>query len=119
MDLSNSNVCEECTMICSDAYSDEEYEEMVVCGDQGIISKTFDKDMYGELMNKYNVALCANDSVSLEKKSRRLNRDIPSEDENQLSLSYNEINRTDNVEAINKENDTVQGPTSYNDKIKS
>ena len=38
------------------------------------------------------------------KKQRRLNRDIPSEDENQLSL-------------INKEKDTVQGPTSHDVEI--
>ena len=76
MDLGDSSVCEECAMICTDIYSDEEYKEMVVYGDQGITSKTFDKDTYGELMNtdsdeeqivKYNVALCAQDSVSLEK----------------------------------------------------
>ena len=36
MDLGNSSVCEECAMICTDVYSDEEYEEMVVYGDQGI-----------------------------------------------------------------------------------
>ena len=76
MDLGNNSVCEECAMICTDAYSDEEYEEMVVCGDQGITSRKFDEDAYGELMNtdsdeeqivKYNVALCAQDSASLEK----------------------------------------------------
>ena len=39
-------------------------------------------------------------------KQRRLNRDIPSEDETQLSL-------------INKENDTVQDPTSYDENIES
>ena len=126
MDLGDNSVCEECAMICTDAYSDEEYEEMVVYGDQGITSKFFDEDMYGDLMNtdsdeepviKYNVALCAQDSVSLEKKRRWLNRDIPSEDEIQLSLSHDEINRTDNEEAINKEKDTVPGPTSYDDEI--
>ena len=51
--------------------------------------------MYGDLLKtdsdeepivKYNLALCTQDSVSLEKKRRRLNRDIPSEDKNQLSL---------------------------------
>ena len=76
MDLGD-NTCEECAMICTDAYSDEEYEEMVVYGDQGITSRKFDEDTYGELMNtdsneeplvKYNVVLCAQDSVSLEKK---------------------------------------------------
>ena len=126
MDLGNNSVCEECAMICTDAYSDEEYEEMVVYRDQGITSKNFDKDTYGDLMNtdsdkepviKYNVALCTHNSVSLEKKRRQLNRDIPSEDENQLSLSHNEINRTDNMEAINQETKTVQGPTSYDDEI--
>ena len=77
MDLGNSSVCEECAMICMDLYSDEEYEEMVVYGDQGVTSRKFDKDTYGELMNTdsneeqiimYNIALCTQDSVSLEKK---------------------------------------------------
>ena len=76
MDLGDSSVCEECAMICTDIYSDEEYKEMVVFRDQGIYSRNFDEDMYGELMNndsdeekivKYNEALCAHDSVSLEK----------------------------------------------------
>ena len=68
MDLDNSCVCEECAMICTDIYSDEEYEEMVVYGDQGISSRKFDEDTYEKLMNtdsneekiiNYNVALCA------------------------------------------------------------
>ena len=77
MALGDNSVCEECAMICTDAYSDEEYEEMVVYRDQGMTSRKFDEDTYGDLMNtdsdkepvvKYNVALCAQDSVSLEKK---------------------------------------------------
>ena len=126
MDFGHNSVCEECAMICTDAYSDEEYKEMVVYGDQGITSRKFDEDTYGELMNtdsdeeqivKSNVALCAQDSVSLEKKQRWLNRDIPSEDENHLSLCHNEINRSDNEETINNKNNTVQGPTSYDEEI--
>ena len=79
MDLGDNSVCEECAMICTDAYSDEEYEEMVVYGDQGNTSKLFYEDMYWDLMNtdsdeepvvKYNVALCAQDSMSLEKKMK-------------------------------------------------
>ena len=66
---------------------------------------------------KYNIALCTNFSVSLEKKRRWLDIDIPSEDENQLSLSHNEIHRTDNEESMNKEKDTVPGPTSYDNEI--
>ena len=112
MDLGDNSVCEECTMICTDVYSDEEYVEMVVYGDQGITSGKFDEDMYGELMNvdsneeqidMYNVALCTQGSVSLEKKRRQLNRDIPSEDKKHLSLSHNEIKNIDNEEAINDE----------------
>ena len=77
MDLGDNSVCEECAMICTDAYSDEEYEEMVVYGDQGNTSKLFYEDMYWDLMNtdsdeepviKYNVALCTQDIVSLERK---------------------------------------------------
>ena len=77
MDLGNNNVCEECAIICADAYSDNEDEDIVVYGDQGISSIKYKEDMYGELMNsdsdeekniKYNVALCIQDSVSLEKK---------------------------------------------------
>ena len=112
MDFGDSSVCEECTMICTDIYSDEEYKDLIVYRDQGISTKTYDEEMYGDLLKtdsdeesiiKYNLALCAQDSVSLEKKRRRLNRDIPSEVESQLSL-------------INKENDTVPCPTSNDDE---
>ena len=88
---------------------------MIVYGDQGISSEKYDKDMYGDLMNtdsddeqviKYNVALLANDSVSLEKKRRRLNRDIPSETTNHLSR-------------FNEESDTKQGLTSQDEENES
>ena len=66
-------------MICTDVYSDDKYEEMIVYGDQGTTSRKFDEDTYGELMNTdsdeeqvvmYNVSLCTQDSVSLEKKMK-------------------------------------------------
>ena len=44
--------------------------------------------------------------MTLEKKQRQLNRDIPSEDETQISL-------------VNEESDTVQDPTRYDDENKS
>ena len=77
MDLGDNSVCEECALICTDIYSDKEYEVMVVYGDQGISSRKYDEETYGELLNtdsdeekivNYNVALCTQDSVSLEKK---------------------------------------------------
>ena len=115
MDFGDSSVCEECAMICTDVYSDEEYKDLIVYGNQGISPKAYDEETYGDLLKtdsgeeaivKYNMTLCAQDSVSLEKKRRRLNRDIPSEAESQLSL-------------INKENDTVPYPTNNGDNDES
>ena len=88
---------------------------MIVYGDQGISSEKHDEEMYRDLLNtdsddkqviKYNVALLATDSVSLEKKQRRLNRDIPSEAINHLSR-------------LNKESDTRQGLTNQDEEIES
>ena len=115
MDFGNSSVCEECARICTDIYSDEEYKDLIVYGDQGISTKTSDEETYGDLLKtdsdeeaiiKYILALCAQDSVSLEKKRRRLNRDISSEAKTQLSL-------------INKENNTVPRPTNNDNENES
>ena len=115
MDFGDNSVCEEYAMICTDVYSDEEYENVIVYGDQGISTKTYDEKTYGDLLKtdsdkdsnvKYNVALCVQDSVSLEKKRRRLNRHFHSETESQLSL-------------INREIDTVPRPTSNTDEDES
>ena len=87
MDLGDSSVCKEFTMICTDIYSDNKDEDIAVYRDQGISSTKYEEDKYRELMNtdsneekniKYNVALCTQDSVSLEKKRRQLNGEIPS-----------------------------------------
>ena len=59
-----------------------------------------------EQVIKYNVALLATDSVSLEKKRRRLTRDIPSEATNHLSR-------------FNEESDTKQGLTTQDEEIES
>ena len=115
MDFGDNSVCEECAMICTDAYSDEEYESVIVYGDQGISTATYDEETYQDLLKsdsdeepivKYNVALCVKDSVSLEKKRRRLNRNTPNETESQLSL-------------INRAIDTVPHPTSNDDEDES
>ena len=128
MGLGDNSVCEECAMICTDVYSDEEYKDIILYRDQGISTKTYNEETYGDLLKtdcdeepiiKYNVALCTQDSVSLEKKRRRLNRDIPSEDESRLSLSHNAINTTDNEDAFNEEQDTVPRPTSNNGEHES
>ena len=48
-----------------------------------------------ERIVNYNVALCAQDSVSLEKKQRQLNRDIPSGNVNNTIQSHNGRNEID------------------------
>ena len=50
MDFGNSSVCEECAMICTDAYSDEEYENTIVYGDQGVSTKNYDEETYQDLL---------------------------------------------------------------------
>ena len=125
LDLGNSSVCEECAMICTDVYSDDKHEDIVVYRDQGISSRKYNEDTYGELMEtdsnfvNYNVALCTQDSVSMEKKRRQSNRDIPSEEVNTLSPNYGEINDIDLEEALNSEIETVQDPSRYNEEIES
>ena len=115
LDLGDNSVCEECAMICTDVYSTDESEDMVVYGDQGISSENYDEETYGDLLNtdsndeqaiKYDVALLATDSVSLEKKRRRLNRDIPSEAPNHLSR-------------LNEDSDTRQGLTTQAEESES
>ena len=115
MDFGNSSVCEEYTMICTDAYSDEKYKNVIVYGDQGVSTKTYDEESYRNILKsdsneesiiKYNVALCVKDSVSLEKKQRRLNKNTPSETKSQLIL-------------INREIDTVPHPTSNDNEDES
>ena len=115
LDLGDNSVCEECAMICTDVYSTDESEGMIVYGDQGISSENYDEETYGDILNtdsddeqviKYDVALLATDSVSLEKKRRRLNRDIPSEAPNHLSR-------------LNEDSDTKQGLTTQDEESES
>ena len=115
LDLGDNSVCEECAMICTDVYSTDESEGMIVYGDQGISSENYDEETYGDLLNtdsddeqviKYDVALLATDSISLEKKRRRLNRDIPSEAPNHLSR-------------LNEDSDTKQGLTTQDEESES
>ena len=102
-------------MIGTDVYSTDESEGMIVYRDQGISSENYDEETYGDLLNtdsddeqviKYDVALLATDSVSLEKKRRRLNRDIPSEAPNHLSR-------------LNEDSDTKQGLTTQAEESES
>ena len=67
-------------MMCMDIHREDGDKDQIVYGDQGVGTKEHDVTTYGKLTKtqskeegeeiKYNVALCDNDSVSLEKKRR-------------------------------------------------
>ena len=47
MDFGDNSVCGESAMMCTDVYSDEEYEDLIVYRDQGISTQTYDEETYG------------------------------------------------------------------------
>ena len=93
LDLNNISVSEECAMMCTDVQYEDGDEDVVVYGDQGINTEEYEKTMYRDLTKtqskeeevKYNVALCANDSVSLERKNRQLNKTPPNKNVHNVS----------------------------------
>ena len=81
MGLDNSSVSKECAMVCTDVHYEESDENIIMYGDQGVSTEEHNKTMYGKLTKTeseeeeevtYNVALCTNDNLSLEKKRRQL-----------------------------------------------
>ena len=154
LDLDNSSVSEECTMMCMEVQHEYREEDLVVYGDQGISTEEFEKATYGKLTKtqseeeeevKCNMALCAKDSMSLEKKRRQLNKTMPDKNIHDVSwhphmwllshvsplaLGYHveflpvsqsdvSLNENPTRNTFNNEATVVQGPTGDNDEIKS
>ena len=66
-------------MMCMEIHSEDGEEDIIVYRDQGVSTEEHNKTMYSELgitqsedeeEINYNVALCTNESVSLELKRR-------------------------------------------------
>ena len=83
-------------MMCTEVQHEDGDEDLVVYGDQGISTEEYNKATYGELTKtqieeeeeaKCNMALCTNDSVSLEKKRRQLNETTQNENIHNISQS--------------------------------
>ena len=75
LDLDNSSVSKKCAMMCMRLQYEDGDKDLIVYREEGVSTEEHDKAMEGELMKtqgeeevKYNVALCANNSMSLEKK---------------------------------------------------
>ena len=114
-------------MMCTEVQNEDGDEDLVGCRDQGISTEEYGKAMYGELMKtqskeedvKCNMTLCANDSVSLEKKRRTLNETIPDENIHDISQSDISLNENPTRNTFNNEATVVQGPTGDDDELKS
>ena len=125
-DLDNSSVSEDCAVVCMDIHYEDWDEDTIMYGDQRVSTEEHDKAMYGELTRteseedvegKYNVALCTNNSVSLEKRRRQLNESMPNENVYDLSQSDVSINENTTVNSFNNEGTTVQCPMDDNNEI--
>ena len=101
LDLDSASVCKDCVMMCTELQYEDSDEDVVVYGDQRINTEEYKKAMYGDLTKtqskeeeevKYNVAQSANDSVSLVRKRRQLNKSIPNEKAHGVSQSDTLIN---------------------------
>ena len=106
LDLDNSSESKECAMMCTEVQYEDGDEDLIVHGDQAVSTEEHDKAMYGKLMKtqskdeeevEYNMALCANDSMSLEKKRRQLNETMP---KNIHDVSQSDILLNENLQEI-------------------
>ena len=68
---------------------------------------------------KYNVAQSTNDSVSLERKRRQLNKRIPNEKTHGVSQSDTSINENHTEDSFNNVTMVAQGPSDDDDENKS
>ena len=64
------------------------------------------------------MALCTNDSVSLEKKRRQLDGTMPDKNVHNVSQSDASLNENPTGNTFNNEVTVVQGPTGDDDEIK-
>ena len=120
LDLDNISVSKECVMMCTEVQYEDENEDVVVYRDQGISTEDYEKATYGKLMKtqskeeeevECNVALCTNDSVSLEKKRRQPNETTPNEYVHDVSQSDISLNENPTGNTFNNVATVVQGPT--------
>ena len=128
LDLDSTSVCEECVMVCTELQYEDVDEVEVVFGDQWIDAEEYEKATYGDFMKtqseeeeevKCTVAQRANDSVILERKKRRFNKNNPNEKQNGDSQSDIPISENRTVKSINKSTLVAQGPVDDDDENES
>ena len=119
LDLDSTSVSEECAMLCTELQYEDASKDEVVYGDQEISTEEYEKATYGDLTKtqseeeddvKCTVAQRANDSVILERKKRRLNKNDPDKKSDDYNQSDAPINKRSTVNSINESTSEVQGP---------
>ena len=77
MDLDNNSVCKECMIVCTHVHYEDWDGDIIMYREEGVSTKNYNEAMFRELTKTVseeeqdvncNVALCAKDSVSLEKR---------------------------------------------------
>ena len=128
LDLDNISISKECAMMCTEVQFEDEDKDIVVYGEQGISTEEYEKATYGKLTKtqseeeeevKCNVALSANDSVSLEMKRRQLHKTTPNKYMHDVSQSDISLNENPTGNTFNNVATVVQGPTGNDDKNES
>ena len=125
LDFDSSSVSEEYTMVCTELQYEDATKDDVLYGDQGISREEYKKATYGDLTKtqseeeeeiKCTVGQCANDSVILERKRRRLNENNPNKKQDGDSQRDAPLNKKSTVNSINESAMIVQGPADDDDK---
>ena len=128
LDLDSTSVSEECAMVCTELQYEYVNEDEVVYSDQGISTEEYEKATYGDLLKtqskeedkvKCTVAQLANDSMMLEMKRRRLNKNNPDKKSDDNDQSDTPISKRSTLNSINKLTSEVQGPADDDSKNES
>ena len=128
LDLDSTSVCEEWAMVCTELQYEDSDENQIVYGDQGINAEEYEKATYGDFMKtqseeedevKCTVAQKANDSVILERKRRRFNKNNPDEKPDCDSQSDTSISENRTVKSINESTMVGKGPVDDDDENES
>ena len=128
LDLDSTSVCKECVMVCTELQYENADEDQIVYRDQGINTEEYEKATYGNFMKtqseeeeevKCTVAQKANNSVVLERKRRRFNKNNRDEKPDGDSQSDTLISENCTVKSINKSTMVAQGPADDDDENES
>ena len=128
LDLDCTSVCKECAMVCTELQHEDADEDQIVYRDQGINAEEYEKATYGDFMKtqsedeeevKCTISQKAYNSVILERKRRRFNKNNPDEKPDNDSQSDTSISENHTVKSINKSTTVAQGPVDDDDENES